>query len=52
MIALGGIEMTIVTIRATEEVAAEVRYRMAQRLGMTTAARISGQKYTWLIRAT
>jgi hypothetical protein len=46
-----GREMTIATIRATEEVAAEIRYRIAQRLGMVTTARISGQEYTWLIQA-
>jgi hypothetical protein len=43
--------MTIATIRATEEVAAEIRYRIAQRMGMATAARIAGQEYTWLIQA-
>jgi hypothetical protein len=43
--------MTIATIRATEEVAAEIRYRIAERLGMATVARVAGQEYTWLIQA-
>jgi hypothetical protein len=43
--------MTIATIRATEDVAAEIRYRIAQRLGMVTATRVAGQEYTWRVQA-
>ena len=44
--------MTFATIRATEGIAAEVRYRMAQRLGvLVTASRIAGHQHIWLIQA-
>jgi hypothetical protein len=52
--------MTIATIRATEELAAEIRYRIAQRLDLcpckqcrvfVTASRVAGQEYTWRVQA-